>query len=192
MRGRRVAQTVQQCVACGDDYTVPTMHAKRYSTCSPLCSLARRSAQGSGHTWVSCETCGEEMYVKVARLERGLHRFCSESCRVVAFARLPGRRGSRKRYFEPTGYVRVIDWSSGRRRFIMEHRLIMEQVIGRPLTRAERVHHINGDRADNRPSNLRLYPTQAAHIKAEHPELATLASHARWPQELPVGPGVPV
>lgn len=50
--------------------------------------------------------------------------------------------------------------------YIMEHRLVMEEVLGRYLELDEIVHHKNGDRKDNRPENLQV-TTKLQHYK-EH------------------------
>lgn len=64
------------------------------------------------------------------------------------------------------GY-RVITTAPGQAR--LEHRVLMERLLGRPLTSRETVHHVNGDRLDNtvgdrlddrfRSGNLELWST---------------------------------
>jgi len=47
---------------------------------------------------------------------------------------------------------------------VLEHRLAMERKLGRFLLPAEIVDHIDGLRLHNAPENLRLFPSNAAHL----------------------------
>lgn len=62
-----------------------------------------------------------------------------------------------KRYC--SGYVEV--WIDGKYR--REHRLVMEEKLGRKLKSSEVVHHINEIKSDNRSSNLQLFINRAEH-----------------------------
>jgi len=50
-------------------------------------------------------------------------------------------------------------------KYQFEHRMVMEVFLGRKLTQDEQVHHVNGDRLDNRIENLQLFPNAKAHSK---------------------------
>ena len=80
------------------------------------------------------------------------------------------------RHVSPDGYVKVPD-KSGRGRSILEHRLVMEEHLGRQLLPTENVHHKNGDRQDNRIENLELWSTSQP--QGQRPE-----DKLKWAKEI--------
>jgi HNH endonuclease len=56
------------------------------------------------------------------------------------------------RYYDKEGYVRL----KVQGKLVGEHRVVMENVVGRPLLSSELVHHRNRVKDDNLPTNLEL------------------------------------
>lgn len=84
----------------------------------------------------------------------------------------PGRKPKGDGHISHYGYkILVID---GRK--IAEHRWVMEQRLGRRLLSTESVHHLNGDRLDNRPENLELW-------SRSQPSGQRVADKIQWAKE---------
>lgn len=62
--------------------------------------------------------------------------------------------------------------------YVREHRLVMEEILGRYLTKAEVVHHRNGNHSDNKPENLLLFADNSAHLAVE-----LFGKVPRWTEE---------
>jgi len=69
---------------------------------------------------------------------------------------------------KPGGYIRIYKPehpAANKVGYIYEHRLVMEQKIGRLLKPGEIVDHIDRNRSNNHPDNLRLQSSRSAHVK---------------------------
>ena len=72
--------------------------------------------------------------------------------------------------YPPIKYVRCPPAFLGMARkdgYIMEHRLIVAQHLGRLLKRSEVVHHIDHDATNNDPKNLMLFSSNSQHKRYE-------------------------
>ena len=72
------------------------------------------------------------------------------------------------RYPTGSGYMRI--WKPDHpnatpKGYVYEHRLVMEEKIGRYLRPGEVVDHIDCNRGNNAPENLRLHATRSDHVK---------------------------
>lgn len=105
---------------------------------------------------LKCKRCGKKYKpscASEARLKRS--KYCSVHCRQQATIRYALLIMVQKIRGTGKGYVKV----GG----VHEHRVVMEKMLKRKLRKGEIVHHINGNKKDNRIENLVL-TTQSKHV----------------------------
>lgn len=125
-------------------------------------SMRRRP--GSSYTdyawyWLCICDCGSVKRIGTGDLTSGRIRSCGCLLRETTRARGSVRGAARwnwKGGLNGNGYSNT--WVDGKN--VLVHRVVMEQMLGRPLLPDETVHHINGIRHDNRPENLELWSTR--------------------------------
>lgn len=113
-----------------------------------------------GHLWVNrvCRKCSQTSPIRVSSLLNSLKKGKKLSNGCVLCGYKSDNLGKGK-YKKDGGYIVVLckqHPNATKQGTVAEHRLVMEESLGRYLTSYETVHHINGIKDDNRIENLQL------------------------------------
>jgi hypothetical protein len=146
------------CSVCGKEIWRPRAHVRvKNPMCSRKCNGVLR-----GEDWKKYAHLGRAGWTQESKasFREKMSGASNPSWKGgVTFKRSKGN------YVGPK-YVRCPSAFMGMARkdgYVMEHRLVVAQAMGRCLTRTEAVHHIDHDTRNNAPSNLMLFRTNGDH-----------------------------
>lgn len=140
--------------------------------------------EGHKKIYKKCLSCDEEFRVFPRDLRRGKGKFCSQKCANE----YNGKEKAIPRQVRSNGYVYLKTYDHPNRtaqNLIAEHRVVVENEIGRYLTSKEVVHHIDENTQNNEIGNLYLCRTRLEHkiahvLNPESLRMLALAQYSEW------------
>jgi hypothetical protein len=175
---------IKLCAFCGNDFHVYKCDFNRRKCCSKTClnniQIGKSSRVKQGDH-VQCQTCGDSFYLPAYRIKQN-GRFCSSSCYGVSLLNKKLSDTTKKKiaekrkgfllkggvYKNGAGYVMFYypeHPQANSKGYVRQHRLVMEQFLGRYLSKKEVVHHKNHIKNDNRIENLELFESHSDHMR---------------------------
>jgi len=108
-----------------------------------------------------CLACKEEL--KLTKNGKYNKKFCSKKCSNTFQIGEKHSCYKQGKFIDPNGYVRIL--VEGKGKYQLEHRYLIEKLLGRKLRIGEIVHHIDGNKSNNNISNLLLMNDVGEHTK---------------------------
>ena len=154
---------ITNCLICNKEIKSKPSYIKKF--CSLTCTGIYNSQRQDNGLTKQCAICGKAFKVKPSEVER--RKTCSRKCNGE-YGKQTGRYEGLKEYYGDKKGQDHPNWKGGRRihqgyvylwidgKPIAEHRYVMEQHLGRPLTDDEEVHHRYENRQNNDISNLEV------------------------------------
>ena len=116
----------------------------------------------------NCEYCGKEKSVYLSYYKKSKNHFCSRECNLKNMNALlnPTRMTEATKSkialsHMGTGGQKTYTKNKG----VHTHRIVAEKMLGRKLSKGEIVHHMDGNKRNNDPINLKVFISQAEHAK---------------------------
>lgn len=155
------------CPVCSKDFK-PGKRGSKSGTCSRKCNaIFQNKKKATQFIPKKCKQCHKEIEIRQSR-----RVFCCVGCQRAFWRGSNHYRWKGGVSLHSEGYILLKmpkHPQADKRGWILQHRLIMEDIIGRQLKASEVVHHINGHKADNRPSNLQILENQSEHMRLDNP-----------------------
>lgn len=128
--------------------------------CSRKCKGINESKKAFGKNKKICQTCKKVFLPKHTTATKGL--YCSHKCFGITQRKPVIMRSGYKYLYLPNHP------NASKQGYYAEHRLVVENRIGRYLDKKEIIHHVNHDKADNRIWNLMILPSVGKHFIQKH------------------------
>lgn len=156
---------MKQCSKCKEilhvsNFTRDIQKKDKLRPSCKKCNSRTKLKEVLSQDYKRCTSCKKvklkKYFHKDSTKKDGYYSSC-KSCRGTKRPIVYGRK-----YLDSAGYVRLTGESE------REHRLIMQRIIGRKLKTDEHVHHIDGNKTNNKPSNLQIISASEHHKEHYH------------------------
>lgn len=156
-------KTNRECKKCGKVFSVFVSEdrgrAKENKHARSFCSVKCADEFKRKRNIVKCDFCGSDTEKMICRIENSKVHFCNSKCFRSYYAINPSHKANGT-WLENGYEITYIGNNVG----IKTHRKVMEEHIGRKLLPKELIHHIDGNKLNNKIENLKIV-TPSEHSK---------------------------